>query len=377
MKFYIKKERVFKLLSKLNSYVGSSLKNPVINNIYLKLKDNVLYLIVTNLEVEIRYHLNIYKKDIFKNGILTVNIRKLYELFRTYSNKENILFDFYGNRLKIVYLKSISYLSTIDYKKFPVFNKNFLFKFEFCVSNIILKKIIKLIYFSVGDQNVYHYLNGVFIEFINNNFFFVTTDGYRISIYNLPIKYVGLNIKKNFFFIISYKLIMELFKLLDFFDKKDVVFQVNENMIKIIYGEFIIYSSLINGNFPDYKNIISVVKFYKFIDIDIINLKNVLLRSSAISGCCLNHITFCFKNELLLVYSSDLNNNEVKEEIIVDNVNNLSLKISFNIKYILDIINSIEDSNKIRFFFKDYNSIIKIIDLNNKYIKYMIMPVVL
>ncbi len=377
MKFYIKKKKIFKLLSKLNNYVGNSLKNPIINNVLIELNKKVLVLIVTNLEIEIRYNILMTKKDILECGIITVSIRKLYELFYTYLKNEKILFYLYKKRLKISYLNSISYLSTLESSYFPIFNKKIFIKNKFSISNILLKNIIKLTYFSIGDQNVYHYLNGMLIEFVNDIFFFVTTDGYRISIYKLNLGFLNYKKKKKFFFIISKKLVLELLKLLDFLENTDVIFEINENIIKIIFGNFIIYSSLVNGNFPDYKNILFVVKNYNFVDINIIDLKNVLLRSSAVSGCCLNYVTFTFSNNFLFVFSSDSNNNEINERIIINNFNKINLKISFNIKYILDIINCIKDTYEVRFFLKDYNSIVKIVDINNKYINYMVMPVVL
>ncbi len=375
MKFFIKKEKIFNILSKLNTYISVTNKNIILTYVLVKIDFYTLSFKVTDLDIEINCKINLSKKNIFSIGSFTVNLRNLYELFRTYSNKDIVFLNLYKNRLKLCCLKSVSLLNTLPVLQFPILNKNFSFCDKFSISSNILKKIIFSIYFSMGSQDIYYYLNGMLIEYNNGFFFFVTTDSYRISIYKLSVKYCTLLDKnKNFSLIISRKLVMELFKFFDFLDNKKVIFEINFNMIKIIFKDYIIYSSLVNGSFPDYSSIFLSIKNYFFVDLDLVLFKNALLRSSIISNNISNYVSLFFKNNYLILTSDDSNNNEIKEKILI-NYSGDNINLNLNIKFILDILNTIKDSSKVRIYFKDNKSIIKILNVNNKFVNYMIMPI--
>ncbi len=375
MKFFIKKKKIFNILSKLNTYIGISNKNIILTHVLISISNSILSFKVTDLDMEINCKIILSKKNIISIGSFTVNLRNLYELFRTYSNNDVIIWNLCENRLKLSCLKSTTLLNTLPILQFPILNKKFLFYCKFSVSSNILKKIIFSIYFSMGNQDIYYYLNGMLIEFKDGFFFFVTTDSYRISIYKLSIKYFSLfNVKQNFSLIISRKLVMELFKFFDILEDKQVFFELDLNMIKISFENYIIYSSLINGSFPDYSNIFISIKNYFFVDLDLILFKNALLRSSIISSSVLNYVNLYFKNNYLILTSDDSNNNEIKEKILINYTGN-NISINLNIKFILDILNSIQNSSKVRIYFKDDNSIVKILNFNNKFVNYMIMPI--
>ncbi len=376
MKFIIEKNKLVKLLSKLISCVSTNNKNLILSNVLLLIKNKKLFFTVTNLDIEVNYSLNLSYKYIFREGEITVNIKKLYDLCRTFSSKSLLYFEYYKNIIKIYNKKSILYLSTLDVIDFPILNKNqFNFNYNFTISSILFKNIINSIYFSIGNNDVHYYLNGMLIEYFNNYYYFVTTDSYRISIYKLFNNFCINNKNDNFFFILSKKLVFELCKFFNFLkDDKKVNINFDKNVVKICFDNFIIYSNLIDGIFPDYRSILDYTKNYNYVNIDIDKLKNSLLRSLIISSYSFNFVTLTLNKNILNVYSNNTFNDELKENITVNYLGN-KLKINLNVKFILDILNTIKNSSKIRFFFKDCKSIIKIDSCKSKYIIYMLMPI--
>ncbi len=374
MYFRIEKKKIINLLSKFNSYIGKSKNNTILSNILLILYKKKLKFIVTNLDIEISAYIILDDNNFnYISGSTTVNLNKLYDLCRNFSDNENIYFLLLKNRLKIFCLNSLIYLSTLPVNDFPIFKKSILFSKKISISSFVFRKIISLIYFSIGDQDIFFYLNGMLIEYKKKNLYFVTTDSYRISFYNLKDNFIYSK-EDSFSFILSRNLVLILLKLFDKLNNENVFLEWNNNIIKIIFNNFIIYSSLIDGSFPDYKSIILSTKDYKYIDIDVLEFKSCLMRVSVISGSLFSYVTFLFKDNFLYMINSDSNNNEIKEKISI-NYFGKNLEISFNIKYILDIIKSINKDNIIRFFFKDSDSIAKIISLNNKFSIYMLMPI--
>ncbi len=375
MHFILKREKIVNLLSKLNIYIKNNIKDIILSNILIILVDKKLHLLVTNLNIEINYIINLSNKEFIKNGSITVNLNKFFQLCKNYPKESYIDINYYNKRLCISCLNIKSYLSTLSSNNFPILNKNILFDNNFIISSNIFKRIIYSIYFSMGNEDIYYYLSGMLIEYSNLILYFVTTDSYRMSIYKLKDNF-DYRQKKIFSIIISNDLVLELLKLLNDIDNKNIYFSFNKSIIKIIFDNFIIYSNLIDGNFPDYKNILYSFKKYLFVDIDILNFKNALIRNFVISNNVSNYVTLEFNKNQLLILANDNNNNEIRENIIINNDKNI--QISLNIKYILDIVKCISNLNnntKIRFFLKDSYSIIKIIDIENIYLIYMIMPI--
>ncbi len=375
MKFIVEKEKVIKQLSKLSNYLSSSVKNPILSNILLFINLKTLFFVVTDLNIEIKFSINLIKKDILKSGSITVNAVKLYEICNSFPKNSKLIISLKKKKLRISYLNSNVFLSTISSKHFPFIIKKFKYKYKFLVSSCLLKEIISSIYFAIGSQDIYYYLNGILIEYKNNNFYFVATDGHRMSVYKLISNFSFLlNKKNNFSVIISRKFIFELLKILTSISiENDVLFKISDYSIKLYFGGFIMYSRLINGSFPDYKNIY-LFKNYECIVLDVFDFKNALLRSSIINDFLYNYVTFYIKKNILCVFSVNNNNDEIKESLFID-YHGLELEISFNVKYLLDILNSIKKSSKINFYFKNSYSIVKINSVDNIYIDHMIMPI--
>ncbi len=376
MKFIIERNKLIKLLGKLISCVSINPKNLILSNVLLSIKNNFLFFVVTNLDIEVNYKLYISSENILESGSITVNIKKLYDLCKTFSNVNELYFKTYKNQIKIYNNRIILYLSILDVRDFPILNKNqFNFIKKFVISSILFKNIINSLYFSIGNNDIHFYLNGMLVEYFNGYYYFVTTDSYRISIYKLSNNFCINKNNNNFYFILSKKLILELSKFFSFLnDDKMVIISIDKNIIKICFDNFIIYSNLIDGIFPDYRSIICNTNNFNYIKINIDKFKDSLLRSLIISSYSFNFVTLTFNKNILYIYSNNTFNDELNEKISINYLKN-KFKVNLNVKFILDILNSIKDSSKIRFFFKDNNSIIKIDNYKNKNIIYMVMPI--
>ncbi len=376
MKFLVKKKIILPSLIKLNRYVTNRFKIPIYSNVMILLNKRLLILTVTDLDMEINSNIFLSDIKIIKCGSITVNISKLCDLFNTFNDKDDILIDLINNRLKISCITNTIFLSTLSSSQFPILNKKIFYEHKFSVSFYLLNEIIDSVFFSIGNQDIRYYLNGVLLEYVNGKIFWVSTDGYRMSIYQIDISnYKKINFKNFFSVILSRKLILELSKfskinLEDFF-----FFYIYINNIKIKFNNFIIYSKLINGIFPNYEDIlISTNINYEYVNLNILEFKNSLMRCLIITNSVNNYVTFIFHNNYLKIISKNINNDQIEEKLII-NYFKKKIEISFNIKYILDIINSMNKCDIIRFYFKDSTSIVKINNINRDYINHMIMPI--
>ncbi len=374
MKFIIEKEKLLEPLRQLSQYASNISRNLILFNILLILHDSWLTLVVTNLDVEITYKIQLSKKDIYQDGSITVNVRKLYELCRSFLNKSKISFYYNNNRLSIRCVNNISYFSVLSPEDFPLFQKIFTYHYQFVINSNLLKIIITSIYLSMSKDNISYHLNGIYIKYIENFFIFIATDGHRISFYKLYLVNIKIQNKNNFFSIVlSRKLVIELLKLIHYYDDIQIVFEIYHDIIKIYFNEYTIYSKLMKGEYPDYNTLLLSSK-YVFLDLDIFVLKQALLRMSIITSVLFNYVKLKITKNILYLSINSTDNNEIKEKI--DILYNYSeIIICLNIQYLLDIVNIIKHNTIIRMYIKDNFSLVHIYDLNNPYLYNMIMPI--
>ncbi len=373
MKFIIKRDTLLEPLRQLNQYSPNLSKNLILFNILLILHNGLLTLVVTNLDVEIMYEIKLSTKYIYQDGSITVNVRKLYELCRSFANKSKIFLYYKNNRLLITCANNISFFSVLSPKDFPLFQKFVTYHHQFIINSNLLKNIIVSIYLSMSKDNISYYLNGISIKYIGDFFFFIATDGHRMSFYKLLLMDVNIKNKDIFFsIIVSRKLIIELLKIINYYNDISVVFEIYHDKIKICFDKYTIYSKLIKGDYPDHTSSVLSSK-YVFFDLDIVILKQALLRMSIITSILFNYVKFRITKNILYLSINSVDNDEIKEKINIL-YNKSEIIICLNIQYLLDIVNIIKYSTIIRMYVKDNFSVVHIYDLNNPYLYNIIMP---
>ncbi|WMC19618.1 MAG: DNA polymerase III subunit beta [Enterobacteriaceae bacterium PC38] len=366
MKFNIIRENFLK-----NFYQLSLLTNInniyIYNNILLKIKNNILSIINANQDMEIISKIKLYEKNI--NGNITVSTNNFINIFKTLPKQSNILVELKKNLLIIKYKQIKFRLSTLPACNFPNTDKWIIKnKLEFTLNQNILKKLIENIYFAMSNNNFEYSLNGVFLEIKKNIVQCTASDGYRLSISTF-------NINEELPFcsiIIPKKSIIEIIK---FLKDKNIKLEIGKNNIRMHSKNFIFTSKLINGNYPNYKNLLKNQKGSKF-EINSDNFKEALKRVSILISEKFNIIYLTLSNNTLKI-KTQKPPKEVAEEIIKINYKGPKIKIGININYILPILNFLKKKN-INILIKNLDNSIQITYIN-KTIEYLhiIMPVII
>jgi DNA polymerase-3 subunit beta len=365
IKFFLKKKEIFKQIRSASSIANKKHLIPMLGCILFKVFNKNLVIKVSDTEIEIEINLKL--NNLSSNGILAVSSKKLLDILSNFLEENTIKF-IQSNKDKILLLcgKSKFKLSCLDADLFPTINQenNFII---FEVSFFILIKSIKLIQFSMSNNDVRYFLNGRLWDIKKNVLKLVTTDGYRLSMTIISIKD---NNTDNIKIIVPYKTINEISK---FFFKKDfsVKILISTNYIKIILLNIKIISKLIDSNYLYYENIIPINNF-KILSVNRIDLINSLKRVLILSNNIHNGVKMILKKNILQLYTSNSENEYVNEHLLV-HYNEDKIEISFNIYYFLDIIN-ILNTNYINVYFNDYKSSILLKEnLNNAL--YVLSPI--
>ena len=115
----------------------------------------------------------------------------------------------------------------------------------------VLKRILTKTSFSMASQDVRYYLNGLLLEFDNNEIKGVATDGHRLALAKSEFENKeGLQVKQ----ILPRKAVLELSKLLP--QSEEVVeLKVGASYFSVKSGNLQFSTKLIDGKYPDYEKV--------------------------------------------------------------------------------------------------------------------------
>jgi DNA polymerase-3 subunit beta len=338
---------------------------PVLANVLIQIKNKILTITSTDLEIEISLNLSLTAETI--DGEITVPAKKLLDICKSLPHDKHIDFILNKDKLKISSARNRFILSTIDAKEFPNIEGNS-FDIQFDVSSHSLKMMMDKTQFSMAQQDIRYYLNGMLIELHKNQLLTVATDGHRLALSKLKLNNtINPSLIRA---IIPRKGILEANKLLSSIDENVTLF-LSKNHIRMNIGHFIFTSKLVDGEFPDYNKVLPK------------NAKRILLcNKHAIKEAFLRASILCnekFKGVRLLLTENKLTinaNNPEQEEAIIEldvHYQNEAMEIGFNVSYLLDAINAIKD-DEIKFSLGDSNSTALIESSQSSDSTYVIMP---
>jgi DNA polymerase-3 subunit beta len=364
MKFQIPRDVILKSLQQLSGVVERRQTLPVLGNILVKAADNTLTLAATDLEVELIIQLACVVDD---PGEITIPARKWLDICKNLPEDATITISTSGDKVMLHAGRSRFTLSTLPATEFPLIDEiSSLTKFS--TSQSALKNIFDSTHFSMAQQDVRYYLNGLMMEMSSKLLRSVATDGHRLALKDVPLE-IEVNEDKRQI-IVPRKGIQELMRLLaDSDDGVNVV--VGSSHIRITIGDMIFTSKLIDGKFPDYervmpeggKNIVSAEKE---------NLRQTLVRVAILSNEKYRGIRIILGRDKMQVMAHNPEQEEAEDEISVE-YNGDEFEIGFNANYLLDAINAVQ-SDQVNIVLTDSNSSCVIKDATDDTSSYVVMP---
>ncbi|MDQ1237215.1 MAG: DNA polymerase III subunit beta [Wigglesworthia glossinidia] len=367
MKFKIKREQILSVLQKIYLVSIQRATAPILENILIKILNNKYLLIIgTNLDIELKK--NVKLLSFAENGETTVSAKKILNIIKSFTPKTNIDLILKNEKL-LIFCKQIKFsLSTLPATNFPNINfiKN---EKEIILVEKNFKSLLESTYFSMANQDVRSYLNGMLFEIKNNSIQVIATNGHRLSRAQCTI---NNNADVDYAIIFPRNGVLNLVRILE--NKHDlVVLNISNKYMCISISEYTLTAKLLEGKFPEYDSIFK--KNYlsnSIILVDCIKLKNALKRISILSDKS-NSVIFNLKNNHMIVYIKNIFH-EKAEEILEVNYHGKFIEIGFNVSYMIDALNTIK-SKKAKIFIIDSKSSILIEDELDRTINHIIMPI--
>lgn len=341
MKLICTQENFKKAILAVEKVTSKQITLPILKNILLETKDGRLIFSATNLEIGIICKIG---AKIEKEGIIAVPAKLLSDFVSNLPQEENIEIELEGQVLKITCGKYKAKINSLDSEDFPIIPKE-VKKSQFSLNSNKLKSIINKILTSVSLNNTRVEFTGININFEDNKVNFASTDSFRLVEIKTSIKKLdNFEELKKESIIVPAETLREVNKILSNINEDSQVFIIIENnQIFFNINDVKIVSRLINGKYPDYKQIIP--EEYKT---KIIINREELLRSIKISSVFTKikegEINIKSKNDKLLIKSELLETGENEVDIDI-NKEGEDQEVFINPRYLLDCLNTIENNN--------------------------------
>src|ERR1700704_1072801 len=265
------------LLAPLQSVIGVVERRqtmPVLANVLLAARDNRLSVTGTDLEVELVATCPV---SVQQPGDITVPGRKLLDIFRSLPEKTSVTLSTEGERVSLRGGRSRFTLSTLPAAEFPVVD-DINAQQTVSVAQAEFRRLIDKTHFSMAQQDVRYYLNGMLLETEGKSLRAVATDGHRLALCETEL---ATRAKSAQQVIVPRKGVLELQRILG--AEGNLELAVGTNHVRAQVGNIRFTSKLIDGRFPEYGRVIPANPT-KIVEADREILRQALQRTAILSN---------------------------------------------------------------------------------------------
>lgn len=363
MKLKINKTDLLEPLSKVFGVIERRQTLPILSNVYLSIAGGRLKLSGTDLEVQVSAEASISSQESYKT---TIPARKLLDICRSLPDEAELTMDFDQDKVIIKSGKSRFNLRVLSADEYPLFDE-FNYINEVSISSSVLTKAFSKTVFCMAQQDVRYYLNGLMFEILDNQLLTVASDGHRLA---LSKNNISADVEAINQVIIPRKAAQEVLRLIEKHD--DAVFiKIAKNNIKFTFGDVQLNAKLIDGRFPDFKNVVPEESKHTF-NIDKQAFKAALLRVSILSNEKYKGIRLDLSNQGMTINANNPEQDEAEEEVLIDYSGD-EMSMGFNSSYLMDALNVIE-SDEVKVSFTDTNSSCLLENPKDDSSRFVIMP---
>jgi len=342
MKFSCNQDTFSKYLNIISRVVSNKPGLPILNNVKFETSKGKLIITATDLEIGINTWIG---ADIKSEGTVTVPAKELTEFVNSIptdaidATLDNQVFNISGtnNSANFNTMPADDFPSvvTIDKEK-PLFK----------ISKEEITKAVNRVAFASATDDIKPVLTGVLLEITGESISFVGTDGLRLS---RQIVKLDSSSEKDQNILVPVKALLELAHIVSEIDEDDLieVYLIEDrNQILFRYSDIDLVSRLIDGEFPEYRQIIptgyktiSKVSRSKFLNS--LKITNIIARS-VLGNKLILDIEPKLNKITLSATQTDLGSNKSTFE---GNIDGDPLKIAFSSRLLSDILNHLDSED--------------------------------
>ena len=362
MKLTVEREKLLAPLQAVIGVVERRQTMPVLANVLLGVRQGQLAITATDLEVELVAATEVTVQEA---GDITVPGRKFLDILRALPEKLSVSLTVEGEKVVIKAGRSRFSLSTLPAVDFPVID-DINAQQTVQIPRKELLRLLEKTHFSMAQQDVRYYLNGMLLEIDNTLLRAVATDGHRLALCETELTTKAKNSQQV---IVPRKGVLELQRVLTADGVAELA--IGTNHVRAQIGDIRFTSKLIDGRFPEYSRVIPAAPAAS-IKADRDTLRQALQRTAILSNEKYRGIRVAVKKNSVTVQAHNPEQEEAEEEIEVS-YDGQDLEVGFNVNYLLDALAAI-DGQEVELGLTDSNSSCLIRSPGNSNARYVVMP---
>lgn len=365
MKIKLTQNKLSKALNSVSKITnGARASLPILSNVLIRVDDKKVSLTTTNLDMAI---LNYLPSTDSENGTITVPARLIAEFVSNLPSGSDVELTSKDTKLTI---KSGEYTSTIngtpadDFPELPDLDEEKMVKIQ--VSADTFKDAVSQVLIAASNDTTRPALTGVYFNTFEEALYFAATDGYRLAerkVVEKLVEEVSVIVPA-----VSLRSVVSLMG--ESCDEIELL--IDESQIRFRFGDIEITSKLIDGSFPDYRQLIP-----KEAEVNLMVKKDELTRVTKLAALFAREVggsIVCLADKAdgsfsIASVANELGENSSKISTEVDTDG----KITLNSRFLLDALNAISGSEIEFRFSNNLNPIVMRAVKNEDYI-HIVMP---
>jgi DNA polymerase-3 subunit beta len=330
MKLECEIEKIRNGIVQAERITGKNLTLPILSSVLLIASRKSLKLRATNLSLGVEIEI---PAKVEKEGLVAISGGVLAGIFSNMAGAETVTLEGEDGNLLVKTKKNKIKLKGNSTDDFPTIPQVAGSTFEIEAKRLV--DGIKSVYYSSSPSDVKAEISSVYVYSNEDNLVFVSTDSFRLAEKKIKVK----GLKEISGILIPFKNVSEILRIFgELGGEISVCF--NKNQISFSANNVYLTSRVIDGVFPDYRQIIP-----KEFKTEAVVLKQDLqnsLRLSNIFSDKFNQVNLTIKPKEKIFELSSSNNDIGENKTYVDAaLKGDSVELSFNYKYFLDCFQSI------------------------------------
>jgi DNA polymerase-3 subunit beta len=331
MELIVTQENFARALSAVGRVASNKTGLPILNNILLRTDGNRLLVAATNLEVATTQYIG---AKVVKPGAITVPARLISE-FVSSLPKDSIELKVVNSNIHISSGKFKSIINGViadEFPELPTINEEV--SISYSINTDDFKQAVSQTVITASSDSTRPVLTGVYWHSHEGQLYLAATDGYRLSERRL------VETKSEVAAIIPVQTLQEVLRVIvDDADTVEIIF--DESQVRFRINEAEIISRLVDGNFPDYRQLIPAKS-----DINATVQKTDFVRVTKVAGL------FARESGGSVVLTVDEDNNSVSLHSIAseygENTSELSAEVkgsgqvTLNSRYLAEALSALD-----------------------------------
>ena len=332
MKFTVAKDKLLEGLQTVQNVVSTRTTLPILSNVLIRAENGALHFTTNDLDVGMSCSV---EAKIEKPGGTTIPARRFAGIVKELPASEVSVEVDGKNVASLSCGPSFFKMMCLPEDEFPALPKLEKAK-AFTLPQKVLKDALRKTSYGISTDETRYVLNGILLSFKENKLTLVATDGRRLALVDIEAEFPRSN---EVDVVVPAKCITELQRLLG--DEGDVKLAVGENHVSFEAGGRLLVSKLIEGNYPNYRQVIPAESRER-ITIERELLLNAVRRVSLLSSEKSNSVKLIFTKNNLEIAANTPDIGEAHESLAIS-YKSKDFSVAFNPIFLQDPLRALTE----------------------------------